>query len=170
MAGNKTRCNKKVVDLLTKARRLGLPLSQAAKHVGVNEGTVYIWLRKGKEAIQSGHGGIYRQLVEDLDRAEADRAADSLLRIHQAAKGGEVVERTTTTITDAQGNQTTRTVERKLPADWKADAFFLERRHPDEFGRRLRQEVVGEDGGPVKVQTWVELMRRADDEEEQGGK
>jgi hypothetical protein len=33
--------------------------------------------------------------------------------------------------------------------DWRADAWMLERMHPDEFGKRT--ELVGKDGGPVQV-------------------
>lgn len=33
--------------------------------------------------------------------------------------------------------------------DWRADAWMLERMHPDEFGKRT--EITGADGGPVQV-------------------
>jgi len=33
--------------------------------------------------------------------------------------------------------------------DWRADAWMLERMHPDEFGKRT--EITGKDGGPVEV-------------------
>lgn len=33
--------------------------------------------------------------------------------------------------------------------DWRADAWMLERMHPDEFGKRT--ELVGKDGGPVQI-------------------
>ena len=35
--------------------------------------------------------------------------------------------------------------------DWRAAAFILERRFPDDYGKRT--EVTGKDGGPVKVDT-----------------
>ena len=34
--------------------------------------------------------------------------------------------------------------------DWRAAAFILERRFPDDYGKR--SEVTGKDGGPVKVE------------------
>ena len=37
------------------------------------------------------------------------------------------------------------------PKDWRAAAFMLERRFPDDYGRRT--ELTGKDGGPVKVDT-----------------
>ena len=39
----------------------------------------------------------------------------------------------------------------KAYEDWKAAAFILEQRFPDDYGKR--SEVTGKDGGPVKVDT-----------------
>ena len=39
----------------------------------------------------------------------------------------------------------------QAPTDWRAAAFLLERRFPDDYGKR--SEVTGKDGGPVKVET-----------------
>ena len=38
----------------------------------------------------------------------------------------------------------------QAPTDWRAAAFMLERRFPDDYGKRT--EVTGKDGGPVKVE------------------
>ena len=38
----------------------------------------------------------------------------------------------------------------QAPADWRAAAFLLERRFPDDYGKR--SEVTGKDGGPVKTE------------------
>ena len=39
----------------------------------------------------------------------------------------------------------------QAPTDWRAAAFLLERRFPDDYGKR--SEVTGKDGGPGKVET-----------------
>ena len=39
----------------------------------------------------------------------------------------------------------------QAPTDWRAAAFLLERRFPEDYGKRT--EVTGKDGGPVKVDT-----------------
>lgn len=39
-----------------------------------------------------------------------------------------------------------------LPTDWKAIATFLERRHPEKWGRRHSVELTGKGGGPVGLE------------------
>ena len=58
----------------------------------------------------------------------------------------------------------------QAPMDWRAAAFMLERRFPDDYGKRT--EVTGKDGGPVKVEAktqhifqptqevWDEILRK----------
>ena len=58
----------------------------------------------------------------------------------------------------------------QAPTDWRAAAFLLERRFPDDYGKRT--EVTGKDGGPVKVdaktqhvfqptkELWDEIVRK----------
>ena len=58
----------------------------------------------------------------------------------------------------------------QAPADWRAAAFILERRFPDDYGRRA--ELTGKAGGPVKVdaktqhvfqpsqEVWDEVVRK----------
>lgn len=35
------------------------------------------------------------------------------------------------------------------PKNWTAAAWWLERRHPSEYGKRERVEMTGKDGGPI---------------------
>ena len=44
----------------------------------------------------------------------------------------------------------------QAPADWRAAAFILERRFPDDYGRRA--ELTGKAGGPVQVDTKVQTQ------------
>ena len=58
----------------------------------------------------------------------------------------------------------------QAPTDWRAAAFLLERRFPDDYGKRT--EVTGKDGVPVKVEAktdhvftpsqelWDEVVRK----------
>ena len=61
---------------------------------------------------------------------------ESLAQIEAGAEGGALVERTTTTRTAKDGTATTTVRERYTPPDWRADGWFLERRHPTDWSRR----------------------------------
>ena len=75
-----------------------------------------------------------------LHARRARRTLQSLARIEAGAQSGALIERTTTTRT-AKG--TTITVrERWTLPDWRADGWFLERRHPAEWSRRTEMVLA----------------------------
>ena len=74
--------------------------------------------------------------MEATTRAGAVRTLESLARIEAGAEGGALQERTTTTRTAKNGATITTVRERYTPANWQADGWFLERRHPMEWSRR----------------------------------
>ena len=69
--------------------------------------------------------GIYLEFLDALARAEAQGASRLLAQIRLHAA-----------------------------TDWRAAAWVLERRHPDDYGKRA--EVTGKEGGPVQVETKTE--------------
>ena len=69
----------------------------------------------------------------------------------EAAKSG-VFSEFCDTVSRAKADSALRLVSQitlQAPTDWRAAAFLLERRFPDDYGKRT--EVTGKDGGPVKV-------------------
>ena len=70
----------------------------------------------------------------------------------EAAKSGALME-FFDTVSRAKADSAMRLVSQitlQAPTDWRAAAFLLERRFPDDYGKR--SEVTGKDGGPVKVE------------------
>ena len=67
---------------------------------------------------------------------------ESLARIEEGAQGGALVECVTTTRTAKDGTVTTTVRERFTPPDWRADGWFLERRHPTDWSRRTELVVA----------------------------
>jgi len=67
--------------------------------------------------------GKYFEFLNAIKKAEA-RA--EVMRVSRIAKAGQ------------EGN-------------WQADAWYLERRYPDRWGRRQRLEHTGKNGGPIIV-------------------
>lgn len=47
--------------------------------------------------------------------------------------------------------------QKQIPTNWQACATFLERRHPDRWGRRERREITGKDGGPIQTKQSVAI-------------
>ena len=80
--------------------------------------------------------------LDQVESAEQARAVHSVQRILDIGEGAAV-------------------------GDWRALAWFLERKFPDEWGRRDRLAVTGKDGGPLQVQDLSEtfdLTRLSDHE------
>ena len=92
-----------------------------------------------------GPGGDYLDFLDSSTRAGAIRTLESLARIEAGAQGGALIERTTTTRTAKSGATTTTVRERFTPPDWRADGWFLERRHPADWSRRTELVVPDHD-------------------------
>lgn len=73
----------------------------------------------------------------------ANATAGMLASVSKAATGGSVVSVTTTEHTREDGTIERTTVERRAEPDWRAAAWRLERRHPQQFGRTQRVDVTG---------------------------
>lgn len=58
-------------------------------------------------------------------------------------------------------------IETAATKNWQAAAWLLERQHNGRWGRKERQEHVGEGGGPVVV-TMADLVKKAAEEDSEG--
>jgi len=81
-------------------------------------------------------GGIYFDLIQAMKVAEAKQEAKIAERLVGAAMPGE---RKRVVRTDADGNKTIEITE--TGGEWLAAATYLERRHPDRWGRRERHDI-----------------------------
>ena len=64
-------------------------------------------------------------------------------------------------IRDAEGHAEARAVTviaTEMAKDWKAAAWYLERKFHDRWGRRDRQEITGKEGAPVPITYIYEMM------------
>lgn len=101
---------------------------------------------------------VYVDYRDAIQKAMAVGEMGALGVVAKTAAGGAVVSRTVTM--DAKGNP--RTVEKLSRPEWTAAAWMLERRHPRKYGKLIRQEVTGQEGGPVAM-TWADAMKEAFD-------
>ncbi len=92
-------------------------------------GVTYTTLNNWMKKGEQASSGAYVEFLEAVKKAEAEAEALRVSRINRAGRAG----------------------------NWQADAWYLERRYPDRWGKRV-QEVTGKDGGPLEyVQRVQEL-------------
>jgi len=101
--------------------RAGRPKTLAFRLSGLHPDTIWDWLRLARHHPEQYPQ--YVQLGEDIDAAKAAAEAEALDRIKAAAKSD--------------------------PKHWTADAWYLERTNPAEYGRRDKVEVEIEAEKPL---------------------
>ncbi len=111
--------------------RRGSPRHIAANAAGLGRSTLMRWMARGKKELR----GQFRDFWDAIKKAEAEMLVTSLERIQAAGKGGALVSRTS--VTNSHG--ITTVIEKFAQPIWTADAWLLERRHPDEFAVNARE-------------------------------
>lgn len=94
-------------------------------------GVDYTTVRKWIQKGEKAQKGALFEFVKAVKKAEAFAEAERIKRIREAAKEG----------------------------NWQADAWWLERRFPERWGRKERQEISGPGGGPIQFQSFAEMMK-----------
>ena len=89
----------------------------------------------------AAHAGIHRDTLHAWLRDGANNKSPDLRQFSDAVQKA---------IGDAESMHVAR-IAAATQKHWQAAAWWLERRYPDRWGQKLRQEVTGADGGPVKV-------------------
>src|SRR3954462_11524422 len=138
--GRRTKLTPQVRDRLVEALRKGYYLETAAELAGVGRRTVYTWLERGRAALAHSAQSRGSEAIY-ADFAEAVATANAAAE----ADAIDVIRR---------------------DQDWRATAFFLERRFPDRWRRRDSHELTGADGGAIATdaQNDVDLRRLSGDE------
>jgi hypothetical protein len=104
--------------------RLGNTIEVAARASGVCRDTIYEWLNRAKKGEEPFAG-----FADDFDQAIAEAQQRTLRLILDAAE---------------HGNE-------KVGPQWQAAAWIMERRWPNEWGRRERVEHSGPEGRPIEI-------------------
>lgn len=127
-----------VQERICKALREGLHVHIAARLGGVHPATYYHWLKRGSETEEQP----YVDFVEAVEQAQAEAQERAIGLIQKHAVGFlQVIEEEGE---DASGPWSKT---KKIPqADWKAAAWLMERRHPEDWGIRQKVEHSGSVG------------------------
>jgi len=115
--GRKTKLTADVQSKFLRAIRAGNWIETCCDYVGINPDTYYEWMKRGEK---TGEGNtIYREFRNAVLEARASAEIESVARIRVSGQKG----------------------------NWKADAWYLERSHPERWGKqRTSVEISGPDG------------------------
>ena len=147
------RLNEGMVKALAYVISKGNYAVVACQRCGIDESTYYNWLNQGGEDIEKGLDSIYSRLIKSIKKASSEAEDLMVQRLRRAALPGVIKE---VTKTDADGGVSTETV--KSGGEWLAAATFLERRHPERWGRKDRSTLVIEETKQIVITT-VEVVK-----------
>jgi hypothetical protein len=122
--GRKTKLTAELTTDLEQLLAAGNYREQACNALGIHPATLYRWLERADADEQDGRTSPYRELRDAVTRAEAGAERDAVTL-----------------------------VRRHAVADWRAAAWYLERRHPSRWGRRDRLDVDATVGQAPKRKT-----------------
>tara|TARA_Y100000310_G_C20595134_1_gene770118 strand:+ start:448 stop:1005 length:558 start_codon:yes stop_codon:yes gene_type:complete len=129
--GRPTKLTDELKNIIVQSVTIGVPLDTAASLAGISQSTLRLWAARGRHELDRVNGNGRRRIlqIEEIyvEFSEALRKAIGLAVLQRVKN-----------IQDAEA--------------WQSDAWWLERRYPEEFGRREALEVTGANKGPVEVE------------------
>jgi len=127
-------------------------LITACRAVGIDKATYLHWLERAEVEATNG-GGIYNDFLIAVKEAEAKQEAAIVARLVDASMPGV---RKKVVRTDEKGGISTEEVE--TGGEWLAAATYLERRHPERYGRKDRTAITIDEHKRITI-THVEVVK-----------
>lgn len=119
--GRPSKFTQEVRERIIGAVRSGAYNETACAFAGIGESTFYRWLEQARQDEQADlEVSEYREFWEAIQKAQSEAEIEKLLIISNAAKG----KPTSDGVPGTAGQ-------------WQAAAWFLERKHPERYGRRI---------------------------------
>lgn len=112
--GPPLKINDSMIEKLSLAVSKGNYLSTACQLANIDNSTIFRWIKIAEDDIASERETIYTKLYYSLKRAEADAEQRLVEVVREAAE---------------------------VKRDWLPAMTFLERRHPDRWGRKDRTQI-----------------------------
>jgi len=151
--GRNCKLTPEVQERIVAAVRAGAYREIAARLGNIHEATLRQWLKDGREA----KTGLKHAFHEAVKKAEAEWEEEQVEAIRETAKGGQLLNRTTT---ERKGGQVVVSETYTRP-EWTARAWLLERKAYERWGRKQLLEVSGSDKGPPVRITYVDGDKEA---------
>ena len=144
--GRPTKLTKPVADRIAEGVSLGMTFKEAAKAGGIHEHTLELWRTRGYR--ERGSSSIYARFMGQVDRAAEKTAISYLEAVRKSIMESPVKVRKHIKKDESGKVILTEIHTETLPPDIKGAIWWLERRFPEQFGRRDQMEHTGK----VKVQ------------------
>jgi len=134
--GRPTKLTPQLQENICKYIAAGNYLVTACQACGIDKSTYLRWLGQAEQEANNG-GGLYHDFGLAVKRAEAEQEAAIAQRLIDGALPGQ---RKKVIKTNADGTTSEEVTE--TGGDWLAAATYLERRHPDRWGRKDRTAIT----------------------------
>ena len=123
--GAKGKLTKELIEKAADIIARGNYYKVAIDILGIDEKTWYNWMRQGEIDANKGTNSLNFQFFQSIKKAEADAIDRNLTIIQQAADKG----------------------------NWQASAWFLERKYPEQWGKRDNVNLTTDkDGFRIEVE------------------
>lgn len=122
--------------IIIKCLEQRLPIGRAVILAGVSYEAYRKWIERGE--MQPKKYPLYAKFARRVRKAQAHAELEALDIIRKAANGGNKIVETTVTV-GSRGNETKRVWREQMPV-WQAAAWYLERRHREDYGRDPKNE------------------------------
>ena len=139
--GRPTKLTVSVSARIVKAVALGLSYRDAATAGGVHEKTLEEWRTRGYR--ERGSSSIYARFMGQVDRAAEKTAISYLEAVRKSIMESPVRVREHVKKDESGKVILTEIHTETLPPDIKGAMWWLERRFPEQFGRREQMEHAG---------------------------
>jgi hypothetical protein len=163
---------------LVAASRTGVAVELAAEMAGISRTSFLRWMAAGRAEVEAREAGEdpdpeaeeYAALFVKVRTARATAAARAMANIRRVADGGIVTKVTTRRFRDSvTGEIVEETVEDRTSPDWRADAWYLERQHREQYGKDAVVAVeiaglggpAGDDEDPVDLSALAERLDKS---------
>lgn len=120
--GRPTKLTKELASKIAKHVEEWLPVEKACLLCDIPERYYYRWKEYGERDEKGGKESIFTRFCQEVKKAQAKAESEALKSIRLAEN------------------------------NWQARAWLLERRHHEQYGRRVVNEMVGKDGGAIRIE------------------
>ena len=120
--GRRSKCTPEIIQEIGYSVAMGLSREDAAKLAGINRGSIYNWMSRGRDLFELYDGDrtdVPKKLVNYFDFFNTLEKAVPMRKI-----------------------ELMKTIAAHSLTNWQAGAWLLERQYPDEFARRTKVEIT----------------------------